>query len=121
MAIEKPQIVLDFDGVLHSYISGWQGVDEIPDEPVIGSQTFLQEALQHFRVAIFSQRSKETIGRAAMKSWFIKHMGEEIAMQLTFPEQKPICLVTIDDRVIVFTGSWPSMDRLINFKSWQGR
>jgi len=121
MATEKPQIVLDFDGVLHSYTSGWQGVDEIPDLPVNGSQAFLEEALKHFRVAIFSQRSQASIGRAAMQRWFFKHMGDDLTTQLTFPTEKPICLVTIDDRVIPFNGSWPSIERIANFKSWQGR
>jgi hypothetical protein len=121
MSIEKPQIVLDFDGVVHSYTSGWQGVDEIPDLPTIGTQAFLEEALQHFRIAIFSQRSKAAIGRAAMQRWFLHHMGDNITTQLTFPMEKPICLVTIDDRVLPFTGSWPSIERIKNFKSWQGR
>jgi hypothetical protein len=121
MSIEKPQIVLDFDGVLHSYTSGWQGISEIPDLPVSGTQAFLEKALQHFRIAVFSQRSKAAAGRIAMQCWVAHHMGEDLAQQLTFPAEKPICLVTIDDRVLPFTGSWPSIERIKNFKSWQGR
>lgn len=121
MTVEKPQIVLDFDGVLHSYVSGWQGIDEIPDIPVAGAKDFLTEALTHFRIAIFSQRSREAKGRIAMKMWAMHHFGEDIQMQLEFPEQKPICLVTLDDRALTFVGVFPGMQQLLNFKSWQGR
>jgi hypothetical protein len=30
----KPILCLDFDGVIHSYSSGWKGADVIPDPPV---------------------------------------------------------------------------------------
>ena len=29
----KPILCLDFDGVVHSYTSGWKGADVIPDPP----------------------------------------------------------------------------------------
>ena len=32
----KQTVVFDFDGVIHSYSSGWRGETVIPDEPVTG-------------------------------------------------------------------------------------
>lgn len=65
----KPTLCLDFDGVLHSYSSGWKGASTIPDEPVDGAGAYLLTAVQHFNVAIFSSRSKSILGRRAMKYW----------------------------------------------------
>lgn len=33
---KKPILNFDFDGVCHSYTSGWQSADTIPDDPVPG-------------------------------------------------------------------------------------
>ncbi|MEQ8231747.1 MAG: hypothetical protein RLW61_04620 [Gammaproteobacteria bacterium] len=67
--IPKPTIVVDFDGVLHSYVSGWQGPRIITDPPVPGAMEFLVTALEHFTVAIQSSRSHAFGGRRAMKQW----------------------------------------------------
>ena len=50
----KPILCLDFDGVCHSYISGWQGAGVIPDPPVDGMWEFLETAIGVFEVDIFS-------------------------------------------------------------------
>ncbi|OXS92673.1 hypothetical protein [Pandoraea apista] len=70
----KPILCLDFDGVIHSYSSGWKGPRTIPDAPVDGALQFIIEALETFEVQIFSSRSNYWFGRFAMKCWLRKHL-----------------------------------------------
>ena len=72
----KRIICLDFDGVIHSYTSGWQGAAVIPDPPVDGALDFIFEAVRKFDVAILSSRSKHLRGRWAMKRWLYEHFTE---------------------------------------------
>ena len=37
---------------------------------------------------------------------------------LEWPMEKPSAFVTLDDRAITFTGEWPDIDQLRNFKPW---
>ena len=119
----KPIICIDFDGVIHSYTSGWKGVDVIPDPPVPGAFVAMTVYLQHFRVAVFSSRSKSESGIWAMRNWFLKYDWPDSDRYgypngLEFPTDKPPALVTIDDRGITFTGSWPTVDEIKNFRPW---
>jgi hypothetical protein len=70
----KPLLTLDFDGVLHSYTSGWKGARIIPDPPVPGALEFIVTALDRFRVAIHSSRSHQWGGRRAMKQWLRREL-----------------------------------------------
>lgn len=72
--MSKPILCLDFDGVLHSYSSGWKGATVIPDPPVPGALEFVVGALERFQVAILSSRSHQWFGRYAMKRWLRKHL-----------------------------------------------
>lgn len=65
----KPILCLDFDGVLHSYTSGWKGARNIPDGPMPGALEFLVEATNYFAVSVLSSRSHQFGGRRAMKRW----------------------------------------------------
>lgn len=123
----KPILCLDFDGVLHSYSSGWKGADVIPDPPVPGAIAFLREAVKHFRVAIFSSRSNQPGGIEAMCRWLGYHVldqrlsdQEELAWAgaIEWPTEKPPALVTIDDRALTFDGTWPDIAVLLAFKPW---
>lgn len=125
--MSKPILCLDFDGVLHSYSSGWQGAEVIPDPPVPGAIAFLREAVNHFRVAIFSSRSHQKGGQRAMREWLGRWILEERLSDeedlswcgaIEWPNEKPAAMVSIDDRAMTFTGSWPSIENLLAFKPW---
>lgn len=118
MANKKPILGLDFDGVLHSYTSGWQGADVIPDPPVEGANVFLMAALEHFEVHIFSSRTGQEGGVEAMEDWCDEWFGPYIRKQIRFPTEKPPAFLTIDDRALTFTGEWPTIESLKAFKPW---
>jgi hypothetical protein len=117
--LDKPILCLDFDGVLHRYDSGWKGASVIPDPPVPGAMDFIEEAIRHFDVHIYSSRSSQYDGIKAMKEYIRHHSGSEVLpLMIKWPTTKPSAFVTIDDRALTFTGTWPSMETLKNFKPW---
>ena len=123
MSLRKLILSIDFDGVIHSYTSGWQGATVIPDPPVFGAVSFIGNAVKFFDVQIFSSRSNHQGGIEAMKAWFNLYFPEETVAQLSFPTVKPPAVVGLDDRVITFGGpdKWPSMQQLRDFKPWNKR
>jgi hypothetical protein len=134
--VSKPILVLDFDGVMHSYTSGWKGATEIPDPPVKGMVQFLRSAIDVFDVQVLSSRSKEPGGIEAMQRWLqqrvyeyydcVFHMGSpqdfdsanEVLSSVKFATEKPAAFVTLDDRAITFMGVWPDVSWLRGFKPW---
>jgi len=64
-----PILLLDFDGVIHSYIHPWKGARVILDPPVKGALEFIIKALDVFDVQIYSSRSNQFGGRRAMRKW----------------------------------------------------
>lgn len=119
--MSKPILCLDFDGVIHSYTSGWKGANVIMDSSVPGAFDFIRRAQEHFRVAIFSSRSNQPGGLEAMKNYVA--LNSELGFKdpiedIEWPLEKPSAMITIDDRAITFTGEWPSIDALLAFKPW---
>jgi hypothetical protein len=126
--MSKPVLCLDFDGVLHSYMSGWQGADVIPDPPVPGAWQFIARAQEHFRVAIFSSRTGQPGGLDAMRSYVWRGLRLDLGATalgvfelIEWPLEKPPALVSIDDRALTFDGSWPSVASLRRFQPWNKR
>lgn len=123
----KPILCLDFDGVIHSYSSGWKGADVIPDPIVPGTADFLLAAVDIFDVQIFSSRSHQENAIFAMQDWLEIELGKElenayyIVSRIKFPKEKPPAMITIDDRAITFTGTWPTCAELLAFKPWNKR
>jgi hypothetical protein len=118
----RPTICVDFDGVIHSYESGWQGIDVVADRPVPNAFDWLIDLLENDSgpvPVIYSSRSKEEAGIKAMKEWFaIEGFPHHLLNILEFPIQKPAAWLTIDDRALCFTGTFPSLDQMMTFKPW---
>ena len=127
----KPILCLDFDGVIHSYSSGWKGAEIIPDPPVAGAMKFIWDATEHFRVAVFSSRSNQPGGLSAMKAWLYHHFkdywgthatqADDKLSDIEWPLEKPAAMVTIDDRALTFDGTWPRIEDLKAFRPWNKR
>lgn len=121
---KKPQICVDFDGVIHLYTSGWQGPCHVSDGPVPGAFEWLKEMTEHFEVCIYSARSKEDGGIQAMADWFVAQgfgTYQMVYALLQFPTQKPSAIITIDDRAICFEGVFPTAQAIRDFKPWNKR
>lgn len=124
----KPILSVDWDGVIHSYDSGWKGAGVVSDPPVPGAIAFLREAVKHFTICIFSSRSNQEGGGYAMREALGRWVMEDdpdIIMQdppwfaaIQWPTEKPAAMVTLDDRALTFTGTFPSMDALLTFRPW---
>ncbi len=112
----KPTVVFDFDGVIHSYVSGWQGIDVIPDPPV----PLVQEEIERIRAAgykvvVVSTRCAELAGMEAVKNYLAVN---DITVDEVLTE-KPPALVYIDDRAIRFDGDPRGLlEQIQNFKPW---
>ena len=125
--MNKPILCLDWDGVIHPYTKGWLGANIIDDEPLVeGTIAFLLAAVDHFTVVIYSSRSGQRGGIDAMQRrlkhsagqcWYDSPAGPGLC-NIDFASEKPAAFLTIDDRAICFDGTWPTIESLKSFKSW---
>ena len=116
--MSKRTVIFDFDGVIHSYTSGWKGIDVIPDEPVSGIREVIDELRNEhgYEVVVVSTRCAETCGIAAIHEWLNKH---GIAVDRVQAE-KPPALVVVDDRCICFDGATRGLvEKIMNFKPYR--
>lgn len=115
----KQTVVFDFDGVIHSYKSGWQGPTIIPDEPVKGIKEAIAEIrAAGYEVVVVSTRSATAEGKAAIFEWLIKHRIDVDDVC----DKKPPAIVYIDDRAIYFDGNAGTLlEKIRNFQPWNKR
>jgi hypothetical protein len=95
-------VCLDFDGVIHSYRSGWCGAEIIPDPPIHGTREAVAQLRKRFRVVVHSARCATDAGCAAVTAWLLKH-NIEIDEVCRF---KPPAAIYVDDRAVPFRGDW---------------
>lgn len=114
----KQTVVFDFDGVIHSYKSGWQGIDCIPDEPVEGIRDELKRIHEAgYEIVVVSTRCRVREGQEAINDYLLKHDMLKYVDKIC--KEKPPAIVYIDDRAICFDGD-PStlLDKINKFKPW---
>ena len=108
-------VVLDFDGVIHSYTSGWKGIDVIPDPPVPGIRAAIDSLREKYSVVVVSARCRDPKGKEAVRRWLSlwEITVEDIA------SQKPPARVYVDDRAICFDGDARALiEKIETFKPW---
>lgn len=101
----RQTIVLDFDGVIHSYASGWKGPGNIPDLPTPGAKEAIERLREKYEVVVVSSRCHQPGGIEAIQAW-LAHHGIEVDR---VSNDKPPHIVVVDDRALRFTGCWESV------------
>jgi hypothetical protein len=128
--VKRYTVAVDFDGVLHQYVSAWVDAKTIPDPPVPGAIEWLHRIIQDFDVAVLSTRNHQIGGVRAMRAWLKRHAdtiwyeapGYRGLEEIEFPKEKPAALIYLDDRAIRFTGeNWPSRQEIHEAYPWNKR
>ena len=107
--IKQKTIMLDFDGVIHSY-ARWTG--EIPfDPPVPGAIDFMRWANEEgYTIVIYSARARTKEGVFGIQQW-LKYHGYDKAIKVT--DRKVGCELYVDDRGYRFTGEFEELQTLL--------
>lgn len=111
-------VVFDFDGVIHSYTSGWKGEDTVPDPPVPGIREALKEIHDAgYEVVVVSTRCATIKGHGAIEAWLYDNGLREYIDKVC--KEKPPAVAYIDDRAICFDGHPEALLKKIkNFQPW---
>ena len=112
----KKTVVFDFDGVIHSYTSGWKGETIIPDKPVFGIKEAISEIRKAgYEVVVVSTRYATNEGIKAVN----KYLLENGIVVDRVCKEKPPAIVYIDDRAICFDGNANGLlGKIDSFKPW---
>jgi len=91
-------VVFDFDGVIHSYTSGWKGASVVSDDPVPGICSLMTDLIgAGYKIAIVSSRCVENGGRYAIVEWLRRWEFPEEAFTDVSAVKVP-GVVYLDDR-----------------------
>lgn len=112
----KKTVVFDFDGVIHSYTSGWKGEGVIPDPPVPGIKEAINEIrTAGYEVVVVSTRCASVQGHGAVRAWLLDNGIQVDAVKM----EKPPAIAYIDDRAICFDGnSEELLNKISSFEPW---
>ncbi len=104
-------VAVDFDGVIHSYTSPWQGASVIPDPPVPGAIDWLNKIVEKFEVVVHTTRGDQEGGNDAVRT-YLRERGYT-GPELRVTSNKVAALVYVDDRAWRFTGAnFPTVNEI---------
>ena len=106
----KQTIIVDFDGTISTYSSGWQGADVILDKPVEGVREAIIKLREVYKVVVYSTRCHYPGGAEAIQKWLDQW---KIPVDQVVSEKVPSVL-QVDDRAFRFEGDW---DAVLEFAS----
>ena len=112
----KKRVLFDFDGVIHSYVSGWKGAAVIPDPPVEGIRDVIQTLrADDYEIVVFTTRAETMAGSDAVLNYLKKH---DIEVDAITGFKLP-AILCVDDRAICFDGNTLGLvDKIKAFQSW---
>lgn len=110
----KKTVAIDFDGVIHSYTTPFNGDHSyIPDPPVPGSKEAMWRYVEKYNVVVFSVRA--AFAAEAIRQWMKVWEFPEVEITAI----KPSAHVYVDDRGWRFDGNWDfDMDALVDAPTW---
>ena len=112
----KRTIVLDFDGLLHSYRRGWTG--PVPeDDPVPGAQGFVRAVQERgYEVLVVTTRAATRAGREGTEFWLLQHGFPVLPVR----SDKPPAVLYVDDRAFRFDGDFQAVLRFLDSAGGKG-
>jgi hypothetical protein len=115
---ERYTVAVDFDGVIHSYVTPWSEAHIIPDPPVDGAIEWLLNTAEKFNVVIFTTRAKTLAGKLAVRGWLRMHGVHVQETEIT--AEKPAALIYLDDRAYRFLGpgTFPTSEQIHAARPW---
>jgi hypothetical protein len=103
MGKQKLTIILDFDGVIHSYPK-WKGITPT-DPPTEGAREAIIKLREQFKVKILSTRCTEEAGVKGIEAWMIEYDIPHDGVLRT----KEKSSLMVDDRGYRFDGDWNAL------------
>lgn len=101
-------VSVDFDGVLHTYASGWTGV-EPTDPPEPGALEFIERLIfMGLKPVVVSSRADTPSGVRHIEIWLHRHGFP----QMRVTNEKVQAIAYVDDRAVPYntgSGAWPAV------------
>lgn len=114
----KPNLLIDFDGVIHRYSKGVYN-QKLYDIPVHGAKEFIDSVKDKYRIVVFTARltsfdimnASNRVSKEDIEEWMNKY-------NIYYDEvtgQKLPAVAYIDDMGIEFTGNWNNVKKRLSY------